>query len=262
MSKQEKAKPSVVPQTSAELPSGVISTNENLQTVPIMMKSDIKSHLTLDFLKTNVNKHTEKKNGLTYLSWAWAWAEVLKADTSATFHVEQFNGMPYMDVNGTGMVWVTVTIFDQPRTCMLPVMDYRNKPIQNPDAFQVNTAIMRCLVKAVALHGLGLYIYAGEDLPEDSDEPVSVAKAETPKAKKYEDDASSFFAEKMIEYADKAWHVQSVADLTDYWKSNQERLEDLKRDRPDLWENVKNHFTELKLKFKDQKQAEFNKAGT
>lgn len=225
-------------------------------------KGDLKGDLTRAFLKTNVNAHTEKKNGLTYLSWAWAWAEVLKADTSAKFHVEQFNGMPYMDVNGTGMVWVTVTIFDQARTCMLPVMDYRNKPIQNPDAFQVNTAIMRCLVKAIALHGLSLYIYAGEDVPEDSDEPVSVAKAEKPKAKKYEDDASTLFAEKMIEYADQAWHVQSVGDLTDYWKSNQERLEDLKRDRPDLWDNVKNHFTELKLKFKDQKQAEFNKAGT
>jgi hypothetical protein len=119
-----------------------------------------------NLLALNVNDHTEKKNSLTYLSWAWAWAEALKADPAATFKVELFDGKCYMDVNGTGMVWVTVTIFGKPMTCMLPVMDYRNKPIPNPDAFAVNTAIMRCMTKALSLHGLGLYIYAGEDLPQ------------------------------------------------------------------------------------------------
>ena len=119
-----------------------------------------------NLLALNVNDHTEKKNNLTYLSWAWAWAEALKADPAATFKVELFDGKCYMDVNGTGMVWVTVTIFGKPMTCMLPVMDYRNKPIPNPDAFAVNTAIMRCMTKALSLHGLGLYIYAGEDLPQ------------------------------------------------------------------------------------------------
>lgn len=119
-----------------------------------------------NLLALNVNDHTEKKNNLTYLSWAWAWAEALKADPQATFKVELFDGKCYMDVNGTGMVWVTVIIFGKPMTCMLPVMDYRNKPIPNPDAFAVNTAIMRCMTKALSLHGLGLYIYAGEDLPQ------------------------------------------------------------------------------------------------
>jgi hypothetical protein len=118
-------------------------------------------------LKRDVNAHTEKKNNLTYLSWAWAWAEALKADPTATFKVEMFDGKCYMDINGTGMVWVTVTMFNKPMTCQLPVMDYRNKPIPNPDAFAVNTAIMRCMTKALSLHGLGLYIYAGEDLPEE-----------------------------------------------------------------------------------------------
>ena len=118
-------------------------------------------------LKRDVNTHTEKKNNLTYLSWAWAWAEALKADPKATFVVNMFDGKCYMDINGTGMVWVTVTMFDKPMTCQLPVMDYRNKPIPNPDAFAVNTAIMRCMTKALSLHGLGLYIYAGEDLPEE-----------------------------------------------------------------------------------------------
>jgi hypothetical protein len=125
-----------------------------------------------NLLTLNVNEHTEKKANLTYLSWAWAWAEALKADAKASFKVEMFGDKCFMDINGTAMVWVTVTMFDKPMTCQLPVMDHRNKAIVNPDAFQVNTAIMRCMTKALSLHGLGLYIYAGEDLP-DGAEPES-----------------------------------------------------------------------------------------
>ena len=129
------------------------------------------SEQVLAMLKTNVNEHTEKKNGLTYLSWAWAWAEALKADPEATYKIEMFDGKCFMDINGTAMVFVTVTLFGKPMTCQLPVMDYRNKAIPKPDAFAVNTAIMRCMTKALILHGFGLYIYAGEDLPEgESDE--------------------------------------------------------------------------------------------
>jgi hypothetical protein len=121
-------------------------------------------------LTLNVNDHTEKKANLTYLSWAWAWAEALKADPNAHYQVQMWGKQGeekcYMDINGTCMVWVTVTMFGKPMTCQLPVMDHRNKAIPNPDAFQVNTAIMRCMTKALSLHGLGLYIYAGEDLPE------------------------------------------------------------------------------------------------
>jgi hypothetical protein len=131
-------------------------------------------------LQTNVNGHTEKKGKLTYLSWAWAWAEALKADTAASYTVQTFqehgqNGscrtVPYMNINGTCMVWVTVTMFGKQATCQLPVMDFKNQAIEAPDAFAVNTAIMRCMTKAVSLHGLGLYIYAGEDLPEEGDAP-------------------------------------------------------------------------------------------
>ena len=118
-------------------------------------------------MKRDVNAHTEKKNNLTYLSWAWAWAEALKADPGATYKVEMFGDKCFMDINGTAMVFVTATMFGKPMTCQLPVMDYRNKAIPNPDAFAVNTAIMRCMTKALSLHGLGLYIYAGEDLPEE-----------------------------------------------------------------------------------------------
>lgn len=135
-----------------------------------MDKSQIEKLLSM-----NVNSHTEKKMNLTYLSWAWAWAEALKADPEAVYKIEMFGDKCYMDINGTAMVFVTVTMFGKPMTCQLPVMDHRNKAILNPDAFAVNTAIMRCMTKALSLHGLGLYIYAGEDLPEgDSGSDVDV----------------------------------------------------------------------------------------
>ena len=132
-----------------------------------------------ELLKLNVNDHVEKKNGLSYLSWAWAWAEVLKVDPQATWN-PMFNGpqgseSPWFVLpDGSMMVGVSVAIKGHAKSCMLPVMDHRNKAIKNPDAFAVNTALMRCLAKCIAMHGLGLYIYAGEDLPED-DKPAKTA---------------------------------------------------------------------------------------
>ena len=124
-------------------------------------------------LKINVNDHTEKKNNLTYLSWAWAWAEVLKHDPDAIWVCHTYgqpgHEEPCMRIGKTAMVHVSVTIKNLRRECMLPVMDHRNKAIQDPDAFAVNTAIMRCMTKAISMHGLGLYIYAGEDLPEQDE---------------------------------------------------------------------------------------------
>ena len=120
----------------------------------------------LSLLSKNVNEHIEKKGKLSYLSWAWAWAEALKADPDASYKTEMFDGKCFMEINGTAMVFVTVTMFGKPMTCQLPVMNHLNKAIENPDAFAVNTAIMRCMTKGLALHGLGMYIYSGDDLPE------------------------------------------------------------------------------------------------
>lgn len=110
--------------------------------------------------KINVNDYVEKKNGLSYLSWAWAWDQMMRVDPSAS--VEYHDPQKFGE---TLMVSCTVTAFGIPRRMHLPVMDHRNKAIANPDAFAVNTAMQRCMVKAIAMHGLGLYIYAGEDLP-------------------------------------------------------------------------------------------------
>ncbi len=114
----------------------------------------------------NVNNKTEKKNGLTYLSWAWAVDQLLRRDPGALWVFNE--AIRWGD---TVMVSCTVTAFGKAMTAHLPVMDHRNKAIPAPDAFQVNVAMQRCLTKAIALHGLGLYIYAGEDLPEGEPEP-------------------------------------------------------------------------------------------
>ena len=120
-----------------------------------------------ELLKINVNDHTEKKNGLSYLSWAWAWAEVLKIDPQATWEAVEFNGLPCAFLPDTSaMVKTTVTIKGHTKSCWLPVMNHKNQAIKGPDAFAINTAIVRCLTKTISMHGLGLYIYAGEDLPE------------------------------------------------------------------------------------------------
>ena len=113
-----------------------------------------------DLRQINVSQHIEKKNGLSYLSWSWALDQLLQLDDSATWE--------YLEPKRFGesmMVFCKVTAFGKSRTAQLPVMDFRNQAIPNPNAYQVNTAMQRCLAKAISLHGIGLYIYAGEDLP-------------------------------------------------------------------------------------------------
>ena len=117
----------------------------------------------LELRKININKHTEKKGKFTYLSWAWAVDQLLQLDPLATWTYDQ-----PMSFGDTLMVFCTVEAFGKKMTAQLPVMNNQNKSMSNPDSFAVNTAMQRCLAKAIALHGLGLYIYAGEDLPSDA----------------------------------------------------------------------------------------------
>lgn len=128
----------------------------------------------------NVNGHTEKKNGLTYLSWAWAWAEVKKAYPTATYTVyENKDGMLYHTDGSTAWVKTGVTIEGLEHIEYLPVMDMRNKsiPVDKITSFDVNKAVQRSLTKACARHGLGLYIYAGEDLPDGETAPQEAQEA-------------------------------------------------------------------------------------
>ena len=132
-----------------------------------------------DLNSINVNEKAEKKNGLTYLSWAWAWAELKKRFPHSYYTVyENKDGLFYHTDGFTAWVKTGVTVVFEDGSEIehieyLPVMNYKNQsiPADKITSFDVNTAIQRSLTKAVARHGLGLYIYAGEDLPEGADPP-------------------------------------------------------------------------------------------
>ncbi len=138
----------------------------------------------LELRKIDVSEHIEKKNNLSYLSWAWAVDTLLQQDPSATWEYKE-----PAQFGETLMVFCSVTAFGKTMTAQLPVMDYRNKAIVNPDAFSVNTAMQRCLAKAIALHGIGLYIYSGEDLPENTVKEIEVTEYQLGQFKKQLEDA-------------------------------------------------------------------------
>jgi hypothetical protein len=132
-----------------------------------------------ELAKINVGEHIEKKGKFSYLSWAYAVDVLRKADPTATWEVKRFDGVPFMKTECGYFVEVAVTVKGITLSQIHPVLDNYNKPISQPNSFQINTSIQRCLVKAIALHGLGLYIYAGEDLPTDTEE--TEAKQAPPK---------------------------------------------------------------------------------
>lgn len=130
----------------------------------------------------NVNKYVEKKNGLSYVSWPFAWGEVKKLHPDATYMIyENADGLFYHTDGRTCWVKTGVTVNGIEHIEYLPVMDFKNRsiPVDQVTSFDVNKAIQRSLTKAVARHGLGLYIYAGEDLPESEapeEKPVPAPK--------------------------------------------------------------------------------------
>jgi hypothetical protein len=126
----------------------------------------------------------EKKNGLSYLSWAYAWGELKKRFPDAIYTVyENPDGWNYFSDGRTAWVKTGVTVNGIEHIEYLPIMDFKNKsiPLGNITSFEVNKAIQRSLTKAVARHGLGLYIYAGEDLPDETDGKQTVKKATSAK---------------------------------------------------------------------------------
>lgn len=156
--------------------------------------------------KINVNDKTENKNGLTYLSWAWAWQEFKKVYPEATYEIKRNEqGLPYIYDEKLGyMVFTEVTVEKLTHEMWLPVMDSANKAMKNKPytykvkeykygkatgniiektveaatMFDINKTIMRCLTKNLAMFGLGIYIYAGEDLPEENLEDKKINKTQ------------------------------------------------------------------------------------
>lgn len=138
----------------------------------------------------NVNDKVEKKNGLSYLSWAWAWQELKQRHPDANYTIyENQNGWNYHTDGRTAWVKVGVTVNGVEHVEELPIMDYKNKSIDldHITSFEVNKSIQRALTKAVARHGLGLYIYAGEDLPSETDGKTATTTKTTKTAAKPDD---------------------------------------------------------------------------
>ena len=151
------------------------------------MENNFFEHLS----KINVSQHIERKGDFAYLSWPFAVAQLRMADPQATWETKRFDGLPYCKTETGFFVEVAVSVHGITLSQIHPVLDGRNRPIFEPNAFDINTSIQRCLVKAIALHGLGLYIYAGEDLPQGdvpkADEattrpPATVSTLPTPNA--------------------------------------------------------------------------------
>ncbi len=128
----------------------------------------------------NVSAHIEKKGGFSYLSWPYAVAQLRLADPTASWTVVRFNGLPFLATEAGVFVEVAVTVQGVTLSQIHPVLDVRNRPLLAPNAFDINSSVQRALVKAIALHGLGLYIYAGEDLPVAANE-TAAANDEPPK---------------------------------------------------------------------------------
>lgn len=193
----------------------------------------------------NVNDKTDEKNGLTYLSWAWAWAEVKKVDPEANYIIyENANGCFYHTDGMTAWVKTGVTIGGIEHIEYLPVMDYRNRsiPVSNITSFDVNKAIQRSLTKACARHGLGLYIYAGEDLPEEPKEKpkqkdidLETTIADTPDAvKKLTDMVTTLERMGATAFMDEIRQVYGVERIEDIKKGDYRTIVQLAQDKYDL----------------------------
>ena len=155
--------------------------------------SNTKQSTFMKLYKTNVSKYQKKKGNFTYLSWADAWALLKKICPDARYGVTKSeNGTPFIETQCGYFVDVWVEVDGISLSQIHPVLDNRNQSIEQPDAFQINTSIQRALAKCIALHGLGLYIFAGEDLPEPDaltpDEEKKLYELAKPLGKKFVDD--------------------------------------------------------------------------
>lgn len=227
----------------------------------------------------NVNDHTEKKNGLTYLSWAWAWGVLKKHYPSATFtkHIHD-NGLPFIkDENGNAYVSVTVTVEGESATELFPVLDYKNKSIRNPDSFAVNTSMQRALAKAISYHGLGHYIYAGEDVPQEdatgADTAASVggvgattgktevapntavqqAYTPTPDIVGPDGTAKQTSDWRMVATVFQEFlpACETEDSLKRFWGSNRDVVTQIKSEAPSLYQEIVEAFTKRKAQIKE-----------
>ena len=232
----------------------------------------------------------EKKGKYSYISWAMAWSALCDIYPDATFekHCNEQGFPVFKDEQGWCFTKVTVTVKGKSVTEMLPVLNNYNKPIKNPDSMDVNTSLQRCLAKAVALHGLGVHVYSGEDIAEIPDnlgeedaKPKTIQKSDVKKVeeevKKVEEktskpdtltievpDKGTFkkvdtdvdikkvgeYGEKIIEvYKDIALPaIKTVDDLNSYYKREEATLQNLKQNAVDVYDKIIDLFKQRKEK--------------
>lgn len=202
----------------------------------------------------NVNEHTEKKNNLTYLSWAWAWAEIKKAYPTAKYTVyENELGWNYFSDGKTCWVKTGVEIDGLEHIEYLPVMDFKNKsiPVETVTSFDVNKAIQRSLTKACARHGLGLYIYAGEDLPEDEAETQKTAAEKArEEAKAVAQKQMETISKEQIEFLKQLFHTNGINVDTVFSLYNVNSLEEITNKK---YENIQKNIENIKKKQEEKK---------
>jgi len=194
--------------------------------------------------KIDCSDKVEKKMNLSYLSWAWAWGVLQEHYPQSTYLFYQGeDDVPYVKFpDGTAEVRCRVSIDNLTREMTLSVMDNRNNAIQNPNSRQVNDTKMRCLVKCLAMYGLGHYIYAGEDVPSsDKEEPKqeskNMAKVSKPVEKPVEepkDDKGEEWAELFVKsFLELAKLQKTKEGMTSYYKSNTADLTTLREKFPE-----------------------------
>jgi len=209
--------------------------------------------------KIDVSKYVEKKNGLSYLSWAYAYGVLMEHYAHAEYSFSQHETHP----DGTVTVHVDVVIGKCHRSMWLPVMDHRNNAIKNPDARKISDTRMRCLVKCLAMFGLGWKLYAGEDLASSEDSSSDkvteeeIKAADQPRPKKKvptksgpndipSEEGAAEVVGKLLEFANKFCTDES--GLVSFWKENKKLIDILDSNYPTQYEVLKKGFTELKSK--------------
>jgi len=209
------------------------------------MASDVTYKEIWDTLsKINVNEHTQKKKGgkfqPTYLSWTWAWTTLMEHYPQAEF---EFQPSEVHD-DDTVTAHVTITIGDCKRSCWLPVMDNRFNAQPNPTARDISDTKMRCLVKCIAIFGLGLYIFAGEDIPAD-DEPKAKAKVKVkPGADVPENNMLKKYEGVITGFTTFIGDCKNREELKDFWQKNKDEMGRLERQQPEVFDVVMKSFKE------------------
>lgn len=183
---------------------------------PTVLNNESSNHFE-QLAAISVSGHIEKKNNMSYLSWAWAVDKLMRIDPQANWAFRDSMIFP----DGSMMVHCDVTVFGKTMYMFLPVMDHRNKAIVKPNAFDINKAMMRCLVKGIAVHGLGLYIYAGEDLPEEEKTQQTAAQPQqqqTPQNQQQQPNAAQQLTAEFQQALQAIQHTQNEADLATIYK--------------------------------------------